>query len=312
MKFHRKWPVLVLLLAVVLGLSSCGGNLFDEIDDDYVLDAFCRTLVDQVIAGEKTETYAMFKDIATIHEFDETWAYLRATAEGATKADIHTTGMGVHFDNGVEYWKSQYFVQFDNGKDMNLSLTFKEGESIYGMHYMDITDFYPDAAKNARMLNTALSIYSLFVFAFSIWMIVDCARRHVRKKALWILLIIAGISLTFRVGEHNSFSFMVGLFLQRSNAWVDFGYLAVGTKIILPVGTVIYFFLRKRITMEPSPIVNPTPQEPFFRVPIDTEPLKEASTSDPAPQDVYTHAGTAAETAAGTAAETDTETNDQK
>ncbi len=260
MKFQRKWLVLAVLLAALTLLTSCGSSIFEELSKDSDPDVFCRTFIDHVIADEKEETYQMFNGMCSRADFEKLWTSFRATADGADAADIHMTGFWFYTENGDDFFKGQYFVEYNNGSTMNLSLVFADGETIYQIIYLDVTDFYADAEKTSGILNIVLGVYSLLVLAFCVWMIVDCARRRVRKKALWILLIIAGVSLSLRVGEYGNVSFMVGLFLQSSQAWVDFGYLAVGTKLILPVGAVIYFCLRRRITLTPLPA---TPIQPL-------------------------------------------------
>ncbi len=289
MKIHRKWLVLVLLLATLTLLVSCGGKvIFSELSDTSDADAFCRTLIDHVIADEKSEAYDMLDHIGSRADFDKLWDYFRSSADGARTAEIHTTDFWFITENGKDYFKSQYFVQFDNGSDMNLSLTFEGGETVCALNYMDVTGFYPPTQKAVGVWKVVLGVYSLLTLAFSVWMIVDCIRRSVRKKALWILLIIAGVALTLRVGEHNKVSVMIGLFFQTSSAWVDFGYLAVGAKVILPVGAIIYFFLRKRITVAP-PVTPPPADTPTYTlsdVPPSPPPANEVPPTEvPAPDD---------------------------
>ncbi len=263
MKFLRKRFVLLAFLtvsALLLLLTSCGGAIFSELSEDSDADVFCRTFIDRVLADEKEEAYQMLDGLGSRADFEKLWDYFGDSAEGATAAEIHMTDFLFFTENGTDYFKGQYFVQFNNGRDINLSLITDGKNAVVGLNYLDISGFYPKAEKAVSVLDPVLAVYSLLVLAFCVWMIVDCARRRVRKKALWILLIIAGVSLSLRVGEYGNVSFMVGLFLQSSQAWVDFGYLAVGTKLILPVGAVIYFCLRRRITLTPLPA---TPIQPL-------------------------------------------------
>ncbi len=252
MKFQRKWLVLAVLLAALTLFTSCGSSIFEELSKDSDSDVFCRTFIDHVIADEKEETYQMFNGMCSRADFEELWTSFRATADGADSADIHMTGFWFYTENGGDFFKGQYFVEYSNGSTMNLSLVFADGETIYQIIYLDVTDFYADAVKTSGILNIVLGVYSLLVLAFCVWMIVDCARRPMKKKPLWIILIIAGVSLTLRIGEHSTFSFMIGLFVQSSSASVDLDYLAIATRIIVPVGAIVYFLMRKRLTVLPT------------------------------------------------------------
>ncbi len=281
MRSCQKFLMLVLTLAVILSLASCKRSSY-ELNDSHA-DVFCRTLVDLVIADEKEKTLQMVSGICTKDEFEDFWFNFRTSTVDATGADIHMTDFLFFTENKVDYFKGQYFVEFDNGSCMNLSLTFDANNTLYNILFRDITDFYPGARKTADVLNIVLGVYSLLTLGFCIWMIVDCVRRRIRKKALWIIAILLGVSFTVLTGMTGiSFAFMIGLLLQRSGAAINFAYLAISTKVIIPVGAIVYFCLRKRLTIVPPPV----PTQPAVSFDTTVEPpsgdLACAAPDDPA------------------------------
>ncbi len=270
MKSSRKLLIFAILMAVLTLFSSCGNN-FSKLSDTSTPDVFCRTFIDYVIADEKEKTFDLFKDIGTRDDLDVLWNNFRDSAEGSSSADIHMTNFWFFTQDSTDFFKGQYFVEFDNGSSLNLSLNFKDGETIYEVIYLDITEFYSNAKNTASILNTVLMILSIIPLGFSVWMIVDIFRRPIRKKVLWIILTVVGISFTFIFGEYgNHISTMIGLIIQTSGAYIDFGYLAVAVKINIPVGAIIYCCLRKRFTVVPQP-----------SVPDDPEPFEGNDTEDP-------------------------------
>ncbi len=248
-----------LLLAALMLLTSCGGAIFDELDDS-TADVFCRTFIDHIVHNEKEETYALVRELGSRAGFESMWETLRKSAEGASSVDIHMTNFWFFTRDGVDYFKGQYFVEYDNGSCMNLSLTFEEAKDIVEIKYLDITEFITDARPTADTLSLILGIYSLLVLAFTVWMIVDCVRRRMLKKPLWIIVILLCFSLTVLTGGKTlDLSFMVGLCVQASRATINYDYPAIATRILLPVGAILYFFLRKRLTLPPR---SPRPPRP--------------------------------------------------
>jgi hypothetical protein len=87
--------------------------------------------------------------------------------------------------------------------------------------------------------------------AFTVWMLVDAIRRKMTKKALWIILILLSLSLSFTTGPNTvNNSFMVTLFLTPSSYQAVIPNETLTLTVVLPLGSLIYFFLRKKLTAQ--------------------------------------------------------------
>ena len=106
--------------------------------------------------------------------------------------------------------------------------------------------------------------------AFTIWMFVDCLRCKMKYKFVWAILTVFGIALNLTVGETFSFSFHIGLFVQMSTVQVDPGLVAVVTKLVIPVGAILYLCLRKKFTVDPSKPEGEDLPDPFAQTEADT------------------------------------------
>ena len=95
----------------------------------------------------------------------------------------------------------------------------------------------------------AVLLVLLLMYAFVIWMLVDCIRRKLKRKVLWVLLVFLGVAFTVTVGNQIGFKFMIGLMFQNSTVDADPYIKAVVTKLVVPVGAIVYFFLRKKYTI---------------------------------------------------------------
>jgi hypothetical protein len=131
----------------------------------------------------------------------------------------------------------------------------REGiEGIAGIHFSDITGFLRDKEAFVPTVQIILWVVSGLFVAFTVWMFVDCLRRKLKYKALWAILIFFGIALTVTVGETSNFSFQIGLFCSLWSIDADPGLPAVVTKIVVPLGAILYLCLRKRfILQQPLP-----------------------------------------------------------
>ena len=166
-------------------------------------------------------------------------------------------------------------MNLDNGRTVLLRVVIRDGiEGIAGIHFSDITEFIHTTDTYVPVLQAIVMVFSLLCMAFTIWMFVDCLRRKMKYKVVWAILTVFGIALNLTVGETFSFSFHIGLFVQMSTVQADPGLVAVVTKLVIPVGAILYLCLRKKFTVEPSKPEGEDLPDPFAQT--ETEPTAEA------------------------------------
>ena len=99
-------------------------------------------------------------------------------------------------------------------------------------------------------IQITLALVSLASVAFCIWMIIDCAKRKIDKKPLWIIIILLGFSITYTLGNSVGIRFMLNFVLSISTISRD--SLSVGA----PIGAIVYCIMRKKLThIDPEPEV---------------------------------------------------------
>ncbi len=244
-------------LLLLLALASCVDMFHGNMEDGQKGEQF----IDLLLADNAAEAYKLFDPTTVpLKDFNAWWAELRAVAAGATTAEITGRGWNANTKNGVTTNEYTYQIEFDNGSTMMLYLlNQKAGERFVGGTYRDATDFISKTGKAVPVVSVVLTVYSILTLAFTVWMIVDCARRRIKYKALWIIINIAALSLTLTIGEQATISFLVGLFLQFSSISESLAALSVTVKLIIPVGSIVYFCLRKRLTKPQDAPVSDAP-----------------------------------------------------
>ena len=111
------------------------------------------------------------------------------------------------------------------------------------------------------MIRIVLWVFSGLAIAFTVWMLVDCLRRKMKYKVLWAIIIFFGIAFTVTVGETSNLSFNMGLFFQTSSIDADPALVSVVTKLVIPVGAILYLCLRKKFTINPNTPAGPEGME---------------------------------------------------
>lgn len=274
---RRALPLLMIALVLLASLISCTPDM-DVGNNTELADQF----MDHVIADDYNAAYGMVKATVTDPDFRAYWATVQTVADGAETYEMKQIGWNLNRSNGVTTRTTAYQAELDNGRTVLLRVVTQDGiEGIAGIHFSDITDFLASTEAFVPTVRIILWVVSALAMAFTVWMFVDCLRRKMKYKLVWAILIFFGLCFTFTVGETANFSFNVGLFFQTSSIEADPGLLAVVTKLVIPVGAILYLCLRKKFTVEPSKPEGEVPADPFAQP--DTDPAAETDGDRPAP-----------------------------
>ena len=279
---RRALPLLLAALILLASLTSCTPEV-DYGNSIKLSDQF----MDHVIADDYDSAYRLVKATVTDPDFRDYWETIRSVAEGAETYTKLPVQRNATRSGGVTTITTAYQVNLDNGRIVLLRVLIQDGiEGIAGIHFSDITEFIHTTDTYVPVLQAIVLVFSLLCMAFTIWMFVDCLRRKMKYKFVWALLTVFGIALNLTVGETFSFTFNIGLFVQMSTVQVDPGLVAVVTKLVIPVGAILYLCLRKKFTVDPSKPEGEDLPDPFAQ----------------------TEAGATAQTEANAAAQTETPT----
>ena len=268
-------PLVLTALILLVTLISCTPDM-DVGNNTELADQF----MDHVIADDYDAAYGMVKATVTDPDFRAYWATVQTVADGSETYEMKQIGWNLNRSNGVTTRTTAYQAELDNGRTVLLRVVTQDGiEGIAGIHFSDITDFLASTEAFVPTVRVILWVVSALAMAFTVWMLVDCLRRKMKYKVVWAILIFFGLCFTFTVGETSNFSFNVGLFFQTSSIEADPGLLAVVTKLVIPVGAILYLCLRKKFTVDPSKPEGEDLPDPFAPAEADAA----AQTETPAP-----------------------------
>jgi len=267
----------VLILVLVLSLGACGVSEKSE-----RAEALCRQMTDAILAKDAEAAYALLDE--EYHDkgaFENGFSYLCEAFEGVSTYELKMTGFKSSIVNGVDYFIAKYNVKTDIEKNLVVEVAMQgefEGLLRYTVSYSSSGSVSGGLTtmKNANLLQWALLILSALAIAFVVLMVLDCIKRQLNAKALWIIVIALGHLKVYAdvLGNELELGWNIGAILPYSRLLLDesgaFDFMAV-----IPVGAVVYFFLRKWLT---DRYQAPSQDSPALSQSPDVEPADEEMT----------------------------------
>ncbi|MBE6563573.1 MAG: hypothetical protein E7660_07535 [Ruminococcaceae bacterium] len=238
--------VVILCITAVLVLVYCGADI--DVGNNGELGEQFMTFV---INDDYKAAYDMVKETVNTGNFKDYWSTIQSVVKDAKSYELKQIGWNVNTSGGLTTYTTAYQVYFDNGVvALFRVITRDDINGIAGVYFADATEFINRTDSYVPVVNIILTVISILSIEFCVWMFIDCLRRKIKKKVLWAIINLVGISFTLTLGESARLNFMVGLILSRSSIAADPSTLSVMTKIVVPLGAIIYFFLRRKLTVK--------------------------------------------------------------
>ncbi len=256
-RFLMRTVVFTLCLLLSVSLFSCSADM--DIGNNTELG---EQFVSCVIKDDYDSAYDLVKEAVGDAEFKDYWATLQPAVKGASSYEIEQIGWNINTTNGITTRTTAYQVYFDNEESFLLRITTRDDiGGIAGVHFSNISKFLSVTDRVVPTARVILTVISILSYGLVIWMFVDCLRRKIKQKVLWAIVVFFGVTITLTIGESLGLKFFIGLMLQNNTIVADPGIMAVSTKLVFPVGAIVYFFLRKKLTL--------IPDQPSESVPMD-------------------------------------------
>ena len=259
MKSTKIVTILLCLLLLALTLSACDPDT-SRLEAG---SALALEFMEYVMANDYDSAYAMVKETVTDEDFRAYWTDIQAVTEGATTYEITLADWDTDTFNGVTDSTVSERVTLDNGRIVLLRVMTRDGiEGIAGIRFSDVTDFLQKFEPVVPKISIALQILHFVFLGFTLWMFVDCLRRKLKYKLVWLILILVTVCLTITVGETSDLAFQVSFWFGRgmmSTVDIELGLIAVVTKLVIPVGALLYLCLRKYFIVEKPTAEAETP-----------------------------------------------------
>lgn len=231
----------LIIISLVSLLSGCGST-----EKNSEAKLLTEKFIDAIIDNDPDAAYSLMTAGVSRSDFDTFFVQLRNMFDGINTYELKQTGWNASINNGVSSYKATFEMKADNGAKIQVETSLIEGyENIAHIYFTPIKVSSSDLPMLLPFKLGAL-LLSAAVLGFTVWMIVDCAKRNVYKKALWIILILVGISVSLSIGNGFHINWLVGLAIGGSSVKASAG--VVTFKLMVPIGAIVYFAMRKKLT----------------------------------------------------------------
>ena len=290
----RFFVMIIVILLLAMSFTSCG---FEE--ETQKAKEVCTNFLDGVLKDDFLMAYSLFDDIVSGSDFAEFWDYVCDIMENSKSYEIEELGWEFTNYEGVDLFTSSFEVVTDDGKVIQF-IVYIDGEGLYGMDAYDSTPFV-ESTKWVSVVNVVMTVISLVLFVVTIWMIIDVAKRKIRNKVLWILLVLFGFWFEAAIGfeaGYFDFNFGISLLFKSAKAYTINSAEAIGVRIAAPIGTIVYFFIRKSLSAREEAIAAreaaeaeakaaaEAEQAELAEAAVEAEPAEEAPTEEPAEEKI--------------------------
>lgn len=251
--------VLLLLLtaALLVSLAGCGEL---KIEDNERIRPGVDAMLTALLAGDEEAGYAAVCHEIGRKEFVIAFAQMQELISGVETYELTPIQYNFRSTNGTRAEQMVYRLTTNAGTYV-VSAVVMEG-------YQGLTSFHiapeehtplsytgmPGHMEGANLGQWIVLILGLLGWAFVLWMAVDCCRRKIRRKWLWLIVIIlGGVLLTLSASATSmNFRFNVGLHLRLSS-WIFYGDGTSQLQVLVPVGALIYLLRRKKLKNREAP-----------------------------------------------------------
>ena len=252
----KRWIAVLMVLAMVMALAGCTEASREEYADVVVkTEQFLAAMMD----GDMDGACAAVDSSISRAEVENLCVQLAQMLDGVE--DYTLKPVGYHFQNTNGQIVRQVQCQMTAGDRSFVVTALKADgqEGLQGFYVAPVEQTNqtytgtPGTMKGADALQWIVLILGVAALAVEIWMIVDCARRPLRRKVWWLLAILLGsLLLTMEMGGSSAgIRFNVGLHLRLS-ALIRYGDGSVQWSQLIPVGTLVYFIMRKKLALRPK------------------------------------------------------------
>lgn len=188
MKITKRLALILVVIMTLSILCACGNS---------ETNARIRENTGALLTGIITDDFALYSSVMAesipyndmISAFNQVQLYM----DGATEFTLTQVGWEANYSDGVGSYTVTYLVKTDVGDFYinSMELSDAVGISAFGISRAEDSVLSSAVFSGASLIVLVVAlVLSIAMLGLMIWMIVDCARRNIHHKALWMVVII--------------------------------------------------------------------------------------------------------------------------
>ena len=290
MKRNTLMTVFVVILA--LALLFCGCSALLENMEDARTRQSTEAILDALIADDFQAAYSQVTHICTEAEFKPVFTQLKGLLGDADSYELKllsiNTNSRLHNGQTSRTVSSVYEMTAQSGRIVvSIQMEDSFGLSSFHLTPYEQTDYYVTGTLETLRQSSAVQwiflLLNVLPIGLSVLALVDCLRHKFKYKVLLVLLLIFGFVSVGATIASTSFrlNFILGSFTAYS-ALIRYGSGTVMLRLMLPIGAIAYFLMRRSLLAKNAPPIVPPQVEPEVREDnsIQEEPSSPLQTDD--------------------------------
>ena len=244
-----------MLLAVLLCFSGCA-KLLQGMENPEVREDTCAML-DALLADDLDAAYALVSQVSTREEFVpvyEQWKeFLGDGAEYELNLLSYYTNTSVNGGKRTDTVQAVYDMTTETERTIVAVVVDSQlGLTGFQVAPYEQTNYYYTGLlghmKDADMAQWGMLLSNILLIGVGVVALVDCCRHSMKKKSLWITVLILGFMTVSIKTAASSFGlhFNFGWLLNYA-ALVRYGGGTTIFRVLVPAGAIAYFIARPRL-----------------------------------------------------------------
>ena len=270
----RKIGVLVLILALLLTCVGCSGIL--EAFESQSMRQDTEAMLEAILANDGDSAYAIVENVCEEKDFNAVFDSLKDMLSGVEQYELQilsayqNTNMSINDKSTTSTASYKMTTNTDT-----FEVEVQEVDTVEGLYSFYITpyektDYYSVGElgnmTGASVFQWGILLLNVVVIGVVVFTTVDCVRQKIRRKALWLVVILLGmvtVGATFAATSLN-FNFTIG-WLFAYSAFITYGGGTNVFRLMLPIGAIVYWIVRRTLLKKAAyinavPVAVPTVQ----------------------------------------------------
>ncbi len=245
----KKKVVCLLILILSLNLTACFSTVTEQGTE---IKAYCETMVDAILSGDVDKGLSALTDGVAESEFAPVFAEMQGYLDGVTEYQLAQKGWYSGVKNGDSYYEATFEMTTNAGTFYIVGLTVEGYDRLYHFNISTAEDrgmVYTGTLttlSGSNGLQWGVLALSVLTLAFTIYCLVDCCKRNIQNKALWMILIVSGmLTITLTSGKINFGLSILSLTYSHLKLYPNGDY---ALQLVAPLGSILYLVFRRKIT----------------------------------------------------------------
>ena len=265
-KLFKVCWVLLVVLVLLCSVTACGKAQVAE--EDPAVRQLTEEMLDAFLADDEAAAYKVIQNADTPEAFSEKFPIIRDYLGQIESYTLTLVGNQETVTEGVTQYTALYMMETEQGYFEVTVSQKSDTPGLYAFHAVAEKDSTPkftgtlSTMGGATLWQWVLLLVGLGTYAFVIWMVIDCVRRPMKLKWLVLLMLVLGsvaFLYTVRDGKGSLDFGIMNLLSYTALMIYKIPPDAMQLRIFLPVGAMVYFFLRKRLSASWKKSPSPKP-----------------------------------------------------